>query len=139
MDDLTHNPWATPQDIALQQTEFARRRQQEAQAHETTRHQQDSNSLNGLEAQVGDPAQIQAGVDFRHMQRRLHEAEQALAAERTLRVQQHAPPRRAPPAPPPPQCPQLPHHPQARVGEPGRGQVNSGRHGTQAFGNSRRM
>ena len=43
------------------------------------------------------PARIQAGVEYRPMQRRLHETEQALAAERAVRTthpqqqQQHAP------------------------------------------------
>ena len=38
-----------------------------------------------------DPARIQAGAEYRHMQRRLHEAEQALAAERALGAQQRIP------------------------------------------------
>ena len=119
MEDSSHSAWATPHDIALQQMEYSRR--QGAPAREAARRQQeydaacqqpDSDGLEGLAGQMGglgygqsapDPTQIQAGaeLEYRHMQRRLHEAEQALAAERALRAQQHAPqPPHHPPPPP---------------------------------------
>ena len=51
-----------------------------------------------------DPAQLQAATEFRQMQRRLHDAEQALATERALQAQQaHQKPQHPPP---PPQQPQ---------------------------------
>ena len=70
----------------------ARRRQ----AHEAAR-QQDPDGLAGLTAQMGglgygqpspDPAQLQAAAELRQTRWRIHEAEQALAAERALLAQQ---------------------------------------------------
>ena len=125
MEDPSHNAWATPHDIALQQMEYSRR--QEALAREANsryqRYQTKENTgLDDLAAGIGnlgygqtdpDPATVQAETNLRATQRKLHEAEQALAAERTMRAQaqyyqqtQHPPP---PPPPPPP-----PHHQQAQ-------------------------
>ena len=102
MEDPSHNVWATPHDIALQQMEYTRRQEALARdaAHRLHRQQeqqqqQQQAATDDLVSQMGglgygqtdpDPARIQAGVEYRSMQRRLHEAEQALAAERTLRT-----------------------------------------------------
>ena len=83
MDDLTHNAWATPHDVTRQRAEQAKR--QEALAREAARQAQSQQQ------------------QHQEMQRRLHDTEQALAAERALRYQQGQhllPP--PPPSPPPP-------------------------------------
>ena len=82
MDDPTHNVWATPHDIALQQMEYARRQeaarkqQARAQAHDTRQAAPNQQSVDDLTAWMGglgygqsapDPAQLQAATELRQM------------------------------------------------------------------------
>ena len=74
-----------------------------------------------------NPTQLQAATELRQMQRRLHNAEQALAAERALHQQPHHPP----PPPPQPQCPPQ-QHPGPSWGN-SNGQYNDGQLGYRAY------
>ena len=121
MDDLTHNAWATPHDLARQRVEQAKRQEalareaaQQAQNQHLYQHQQQHREVDNLTAQMSglgygqstpQPEQLRMATELRQMQRRLHDAEQALAAERALHHQQeqHFPPVPPPPPPVPPQ------------------------------------
>ena len=95
-------------------------RQQQAQVHVYGARQAAPNqqSVDDFTAWMGElgygqstphPAQLQAATEFRQMQRSLHDAKQALAAERALRAQQaHQQPQHLPPLPQQPQYPPAP-------------------------------
>ena len=104
MDDITHNAWATPHHVALQHAEQARQQEtlqreaaQQAQSQQAQQHQQQQQDVDNLTSWMSglgygqstpNPEHLRTATELRKTQRRLHDAEQALATERALRNQQ---------------------------------------------------
>ena len=103
MDDITHNAWATPHDVALQSAEQARQQEvlqcqaaQQAQSRQAQQHQQQHQDVDNLTSWMSglgygqsmpNPEQLRTATELRQIQWRLYDAEQALATERALRNQ----------------------------------------------------
>ena len=123
--------------------EAARKQQARAQAHDTRQAAPNQQSVDDLTAWMGglgygqsapDPAQLQAATEFSKIQRRLHDAEQALTADQALRAQQahqqsqHPPPLPQQPQHPPAPPPQQPQHLPPPLQHPGPSWGNGGGH-----------